>query len=196
LGNPTYNIHREDIASLFPGYANSDGAVGYFAIDTTQYENGVHTISWIVEDDAGNADGIGSRYFTIQSSPQNRSRQSSLFPRPSSLLRPIPVDYVNPIGVGKGYRKDMEIREMYPDENGIVTVNIKELERVVLHLTPNTSHQSLTPLPIGSTFDPKLGIFYWCPGPGFIGLYKFVFLEKSGNGEINKRIIHVRIAPK
>jgi hypothetical protein len=29
-------------------------------------ENGVHTISWVVTDDAGVSDGIGSRYFTVQ----------------------------------------------------------------------------------------------------------------------------------
>jgi hypothetical protein len=66
VGHPTYNNSRSDIATLFPGYQNSNGAVGYFMIDTTQYENGVHTIAWVVRDNAGNAAGIGSRYFTIQ----------------------------------------------------------------------------------------------------------------------------------
>ena len=66
LGNPTYNQYRADIASLFPGYNNSNGAGWYFYLDTTAYENGVHTIHLIVTDNAGNMDGIGSRYFTIQ----------------------------------------------------------------------------------------------------------------------------------
>jgi hypothetical protein len=66
LGHPIYNIYRSDIAELFPGYANSNGAIGYFYLDTSSYENGVHTIQWVVEDDAGNTDGIGSRYFIIQ----------------------------------------------------------------------------------------------------------------------------------
>jgi hypothetical protein len=66
LGHPTYNIYRTDITSLFPSYANSDGAVGYFYLDTTAYANGVHTIQWTAKDNAGNTDGIGSRYFTIQ----------------------------------------------------------------------------------------------------------------------------------
>jgi hypothetical protein len=65
VGHPSYNYFRPDIASLFPGYANSGGAVGFFAIDTTQYANGLHTLAWIVRDNAGNASGIGSRYFTI-----------------------------------------------------------------------------------------------------------------------------------
>src|SRR5258708_40336365 len=35
-GQPTYNQLRSDIASLFPGFANSMGAVGFFHIDTTK----------------------------------------------------------------------------------------------------------------------------------------------------------------
>jgi hypothetical protein len=66
LGHPVYNIYRPDIAGLFPSYANSNGAVGYFILDTTTYENGVHTLQWVVTDSAGNTDGIGSRYFVIQ----------------------------------------------------------------------------------------------------------------------------------
>jgi parallel beta-helix repeat protein len=65
IGHATYNIHRADIAKLFPGYANSSGAMAYFDFDTTAYENGIHTIQWLVVDDDGNTDGIGSRFFTI-----------------------------------------------------------------------------------------------------------------------------------
>ena len=66
LGHPTYNLYRSDIAALFPNYANSNGASGYFYLNTTAYANGVHTISWAAIDNAGNVDGLGSRYFTIQ----------------------------------------------------------------------------------------------------------------------------------
>jgi hypothetical protein len=65
LGHPTYNNYRPDIASLFPGYANSNGAVGYYYLNTTGYENKVHTIAWSVADSVGAVDGIGSRYFQI-----------------------------------------------------------------------------------------------------------------------------------
>lgn len=65
VGEPQYNINRSDIAGMFPGYANSGGSGVYFELDTTQFENGVHTIEWRVKDDAGNGNGIGSRYFTI-----------------------------------------------------------------------------------------------------------------------------------
>jgi hypothetical protein len=66
LGHPAYNQYRSDIANFFPGLANSNGAVGFFYIDTTKLTNGVHTISWVVYDNQGHGDGIGSRYFTVQ----------------------------------------------------------------------------------------------------------------------------------
>jgi streptogramin lyase len=61
----SYNHARSDIQALFPGYANTNGAVGYKTIDTTALANGVHTISWTVTDNAGATAGIGSRFFTV-----------------------------------------------------------------------------------------------------------------------------------
>jgi hypothetical protein len=65
-GHPVYNLYRSDIATLFPGYANSNGAVGYFVLDTTVLANGIHSIAWSVTDDHGRAQGLGSRYFWVQ----------------------------------------------------------------------------------------------------------------------------------
>ncbi len=65
-GHPVYNQYRSDVATAFPGLKNSGGPVGYYRIDTTKLTNGVHTISWVVIDSAGNASGIGSRFFTVQ----------------------------------------------------------------------------------------------------------------------------------
>src|SRR5438132_10756894 len=36
VGHPVYNNYRADIATALPGYANSNGAVGYFTLDTTK----------------------------------------------------------------------------------------------------------------------------------------------------------------
>jgi hypothetical protein len=66
LGHPVYDNYRPDIATLFPGYANTNGAVGYFVLDTTALANGIHSIAWSVTDDLGRAEGIGSRYFWVQ----------------------------------------------------------------------------------------------------------------------------------
>jgi uncharacterized protein (TIGR03437 family) len=66
VGHPVYNNYRADIATLFPGLQNSNGAVGYYYIDTTTLNNGLHTIAWVATDSAGNAQGLGSRYFLVQ----------------------------------------------------------------------------------------------------------------------------------
>jgi hypothetical protein len=67
VGRPTrFGLHRADIAALFPGYTNSDTALGYYVLDTTTLSNGIHTIAWVVRDDMGRAQGIGSRYFFVQ----------------------------------------------------------------------------------------------------------------------------------
>ena len=65
VGHPTYGFARSDIQGLFPGYANTDTAVGFYVLDTTKFANGLHTIFWVVRDNAGAVQGIGSRFFTI-----------------------------------------------------------------------------------------------------------------------------------
>jgi len=65
VGHPQYNFERSDIKAFFPGHANTNGAIGFFVINTTTLSNGVHTIAWGVSDAAGHNDGIGSRFFTV-----------------------------------------------------------------------------------------------------------------------------------
>lgn len=76
--HPTaYNLSRCDVDLLFPSYTNSGstdcakngtspGPVGYLLIDTTKLANGLHSMAWVVTDSAGNAQGLGSRYFIVQ----------------------------------------------------------------------------------------------------------------------------------
>ena len=66
MGHPQYNNFRADIAALFPGRVNSNGAVGAFYLDTTKLADGLHTIEWLVTDSAGVSEGIGSRYFRVR----------------------------------------------------------------------------------------------------------------------------------
>lgn len=80
LGHPTYDNYRADIATLFPGYANSGGAVGYFTLNTTALANGVHTIAWGVVDSAGHASGLGSRYFTVANAVSSGPMAASAMP--------------------------------------------------------------------------------------------------------------------
>jgi hypothetical protein len=190
LGHPTYNLYRSDIASLFPGYANSSGAVAYFYLDTTAYENGVHTLQWTATDNAGNIDGIGSRYFTIQNTGGGAARPAS----PAEYLLNDAEDYPLGIRVKKGYGEDTEPREIYPDENEMITIEIKELER--LEIDFSNPVESISRLPIGSFLDRERGVFYWQPGVGYLGEYRLVFMETGNAGGIQKRVILITILPK
>jgi hypothetical protein len=209
LGNPTYNIYRPDIANLFSGYANSDGAHAYFHFDTTGYANGVHTIAWFATDDAGNSDGIGSRYFSIQ----NSGTASGVMDRDLSKL---PADWSGPVGVIKGHCPDADTLEMYPDDKGNITIEIKELQRLEIGLAeastglvplsstsssmPWTGYQlvgsQIRPLPIGSFLDRETGRFYWLPGPGFVGDFSLKFINTDMKGEMKRKDIVIRITPK
>jgi hypothetical protein len=205
LGHPTYNIYRSDIAALFPGYANSSGAAGYFSLDTTAYEDGVHTIQWTAKDNAGNTDGIGSRYFTIQNSGSNAIEQSSVNSRQplgNKELTRIPVDYSynKSTTIKYGYGENKAPEHVYANAKGVISIKIRELERVEIHLdeTSNyTGHQlvgnQLKRLPIGSFLDAKQGAFCWTPGPGFVGIYELVFIDRS-----IKRLqrVNINILPK
>ncbi|NUR54527.1 MAG: hypothetical protein HOQ29_08775, partial [Acidobacteria bacterium] len=66
VGHPAFGLQRADITSLFPGYKNTNSAVGYFVIDTTQLSNGTHTLAWAVRDSLGRVQGIGSRFINVR----------------------------------------------------------------------------------------------------------------------------------
>jgi len=93
---------------------------------------------------------------------------------------------------------------VYPDDEGIITIESKELERLVIHfnndcVTDESSTRSfkrlnVSPLPIGSTLDPVNGIFYWQPGVGFVGDYEFVFIKAKGNDKEQVKI-RIKILP-
>jgi len=292
VGHPVYNQYREDIARLFPQYLNSDGAVGYFYIDTTQYENGVHNIAWSVTDNEGETDGIGSRYFTVLNlgssgaagdvsglrqgafsarftpgfSLSDSSRYISSSPpyyryQTYSEVMSLPVDF-SPLLFRRGYSLDANPEVALPDPYGVVEIRIKEVERIEVYLggeeayreietgkkslesrrndindlgsisrdvSGNLSYSSnlrlstiysselrqalterknsiyygylvvgdeLKPLPIGSTLDSERGIFYWQPGPGFLGAYDFVFIKEDPSGFSTKMRLRVIIYPK
>jgi hypothetical protein len=211
LGHPVYNIYRPDIAALFPGYANSNGALAYFDIDTTPFDNGLHTIAWTAVDSAGNSDGIGSRYFTVQNSMVN----GQLSMVNCQLLKNVEGNRkqggglhgtadvsTEPVEMVKGYKRNGEAQTIYPDDNGMINIEINQLERVEIHLVhpPHSSfieipHHSL-PLPIGSTLDKERGIFYWQPGPGFLGRHHLVFIEKTQPGKMKTKRIVITILPQ
>ncbi len=208
LGHPVYNIFRTDIASLFPGYVNSNGAVGYFYLNTTGYANGVHTIQWTATDSAGNTDGIGSRYFTIQnanSDTTNMQEKPITYAKPSNIdLKQIPeTDSLEPLHIRQGYNNETSLHPLQPGNNGIHHIYVEEMERLEINLGDRflgacgymKQGDQFVPLPIGSTFDPNKGVFYWQLGPGFSGCYELIFIENQLPVSM-KKTITITILPK
>jgi hypothetical protein len=151
VGHPTYNQFRSDIANLFPGHANSGGAVGFFYIDTTKLANGVHAISWTVFDNVGHGDGIGSRFFNVQNNGGGASTE--------------PMHSLN---VEAAEQTPVEI-----DQLGRVELQLGAVSGRLLVAGEQR------PLPIGSTL--KDGMFYWQPPAGFLGEYQLVFERGDGS---------------
>jgi hypothetical protein len=150
LGHPVYDNYRADIASLFPTYANADGAVGYFYLDTTGYANGVHTISWSVTDSGGNADGLGSRYFQIvngaipaeipvEAARADKAKESSKF---STGARPdLLPKAATPVFLRRGFDFSGPAEAVYPERDGVLLAGISALERVSIHLGPEFANE-------------------------------------------------------
>ena len=209
-GHPVYGQYRVDVAELFPGYANSNGAVGYFLINTTEYESGVHTIAWNVEDSAGNTDDIGTRYFTIFNTETAGSLQTGMKNRRINLDNTYSFEFVNglplsfePIKVRKGSRRYAEPETAQVDSFGSINIEIREVERVVVEFGKSADLKGylavggeLRALPIGSTLNAKTGTFSWQPGPGFIGEYTLVFLAQDDIGLMRKIRVNIKILPK
>lgn len=172
VGNPIYNIYLSDIAGLFPGYANSNGAIGYFYLDTTGYDDGLHTIQWVVTDNLDRTDGIGSRYFTIANG--NRSAVQRVSAATAAAL------------TVENHR----------------TVAIDEMEHLILPLPGQTVAgcmkvgNQLERLPVGSTLDTVENNFLWLPGPGFVGRFHLVFVVKDLDGKLTRMDVTVDIYPK
>jgi hypothetical protein len=195
-GTVTYNQFRSDIATLFPGYANTNGAIGFRTINTTQFTNGVHTISWNVFDNANVGEGIGSRYFTIQN---GSSLEAGVVAGSGAISARAEALAHEELRVRRGFDDGAPFEVVQRDEEGRLVIHARELERVVLELPADARgdrpvssrsrwigallvNDERRPLPIGSTLRSEEGIFAWAPGPGFLGAYDLLF-ERGGGGE-------------
>jgi hypothetical protein len=187
VGQPTYNQFRSDVANLFPGYANTGGAVGFFHINTTILANGVHTISWNVLDNLGRGEGLGSRYFNVLNTGGGSGVAAREDVTDESVVR-------KSVRVRHGLNVNRPLEPVVPAADGGYSVTMEEMGRIELHvgaargdlLVQGETH----PLPTGSTL--KGGVFYWQPGPGFLGEYSLQFERRDST----KIPVRVRIVPK
>lgn len=231
VGRPVYNNPRSDIATLFPGRANSNGPVGYYQFDTTRLASGVHTIAWGVADSAGNAEGIGSRYFTVlngsssstlssataasgstSSDTPSETRESASASGESvgqsiTALDTVAVA-VQPAYVQKGFDASAPLDMVDVEVEG-AAARVKTEELGLVRITVGSAvtgeqdgyegyllkGSELSALPAGSFLDRRSGEFFWQPGPGFVGVYDFVFVRK-GDGAKTRTSLSVDIAPR
>jgi len=164
VGSVTYGQPRGDVAGLFPSYRNSGAPGATFSLDTTLYSNAMHSIFWIAYDNAGNGDGIGSRYFFIE----NGLSAGIANPTPPVL-------------------STVRAARTRPQRAAVPQVRTaQELERLVIDLPEGTwtgahiINGEPQPLPVGSTLDNTNGAFYWHLGPGFLGRHELLFTSTDG----------------
>jgi hypothetical protein len=173
-GHPTYNQFRNDVASQFPGLANSSGPVGFFYLDTTALANGVHTLSWVVYDNAGRGDGVGSRFFNVLNTGSGSIAELGQTAEPAQTAGPA-----------------QEVRSGFAVPS---IVEIEELDRLELTVGAIEGYLVVAGerrgLPVGSSL--KDGVFYWQTAAGLLGDYNLIMLRPDGS----ERRLRVRIRPK
>jgi hypothetical protein len=186
VGHPTYNNFRSDVANLFPGFANSGGAVGFFHINTTTLANGVHTISWNAFDNLGHGEGLGSRYFNVTNTGVAAM---------AAAVEPIDQSAASQgVRVRNGLDVDRVLDPIAPDGDGGYSVTMEEVGHIELYVGAASGkmlvQDEAQALPTGSTL--KDGVFYWQPGPGFLGEYTMQFQRPDGT----RILVRVTIVPK
>jgi len=182
---------RPDLTALFPAatFPGVTNALGVATFDTTALSNGVHTIAWVVTANNGQADGVGSRYFTVSNgSGQSTSVTSfsSMKADAHSVVRLEPD--ITEIAGRRGWDTTAPLRRYAADADGRVTVAAEELDRIELHVGAGMAGylrvgDRLEPLPIGSHLTPG-GIFTWAPGVGFVHAYDLVFVGPTARRDV------------
>ena len=207
VGNPSYNHYRVDVATTFPGLANSNGPVGFRIIDTTTLSNGLHTIVWTATDSAGVTSGLGSRFFRVMNgasaSVTAAWTASTAAVVPDEILA-LPLDTSPTIG-RRSWDAEMPWRAYVAGRAGRAVLRGEELDRFELALgeRPGETHtgylrvgDGLRPLPIGSRLDAQSGAFTWSPGVGFVGTYDLVFVRSAGARAIARREVRIILHAK
>ena len=204
LGTVSYNHNRSDIATLFPGLANSNGAIGFRTIDTTVLSSGLHTIVWTVTDNSGATAGLGSRYFRVQNgvSAPAISTGDGLT---AAAVASVAVE-ATPIIARRGWDPAAPWRAYGVGPAGRAVIRGEELDRfeVWLSAEPGARYTgnlrvvggTLAPLPAGSQLDPSSGVFTWSPGLGFVGTYDLVFARWVDDRAVAQHNVRVILRPK
>lgn len=208
VAHPLFGSLRPDVASVFPGRANTNTSGGQFVLDSSKFANGMHTISWNVYDNQGHADGVGSRYFYILNSgvvPSNApvGQPAAEFAWRNVTRARLRSARLDVPSYRRGYEADTVPTAMRSGGDGLYEpIVLEELERIELNLPTAPvganwtgalrAGDEMRPLPVGSTLDEENGVFYWQLGPGFLGEFQFEF-SQPGKPVVP---ITIRVVPK
>jgi len=206
----SYNHLRPDVRALFPppAYANGDGAGGFFLLDTTTLADGLHTMAWVVTDNLGTIEGIGSRYFNVANGGSS------------------PVVWAPSVTVARSARElatlarassEMSVRMQFDDPFWSSPVDVVGEAREIQHARGERLEVTLDtwewlfgcgsysayfvtgdaagPLPPGASFETNRGIFRWMPPPEFAGTFDFVFVRRECGGQETRMPLKIVIAP-
>ena len=211
IGSPGQWTARGDLQALFPKpqYSGIDTALGVFSFNTATYQDGVHTIAWVVIANNTQGAGIGSRYFTtvngnslmLSDTPANVVSAatpvnpfSNLGRRARDVAR---VDASARVNATAGYSARPASLAVAADPTGLRTVYGRAQSRVIVDASAPGAHRyeaylvadgTLRPLPIGASFDDTRGVLYWQPGLGFSGAYDFVVV-RDGQAKVPVRVV-------
>lgn len=197
VGTADYGHPRSDIQALFPGFNNTDGAVGFRILDTTLLSNGLHTISWVVTDNLGATEGIGSRFFSVSNGVAAATAAATASPD----LDALPQE-TTPIPGRRGWDLEAPFGLFGAGARGVTVVRSEEVSRVELRLGDGDHSAYLrtpsgfAPLPTGSRLDRATSTFTWAPGPGFVGAYDFVFVRHANGAGASRRDVRIILQPK
>jgi hypothetical protein len=219
VGQPNYGHYRADIAGAFPRYSNTNGAIGYFVLDTTKLSNGMHTIAWVASDDQGHSSGLGSRFFTVLNDTSSTAAMTAATPMgaetapaeesgaPVEIMAELPVENAA-VTLARPASGEAVPETVVPDFAGAIEVRSVEAEPIDLQLETQfqdgaggtyagylVSGGEMRPLPLGSTLDPNQGRFRWQPGAGFIGTYELVFVKTRPDGSKSRVPVTFVIRP-
>jgi hypothetical protein len=185
-----YGDVRPDVAAAFPGFTNSAAAGGHYIFDWSTLANGVHTIGWLVTDNCGRADGIGSRFFTVTNGVSAVTAGPAEFRLKADATEIEAQDAQ--VLVSRGYGELPEI--LRPDETGSRTIEVTQSGRIEIRVPRGfqSAYQLVSggqrrELPTGATWDAASGIFSWQPAAGFLGRYRLVF--SNGSERISVRVV-------
>jgi hypothetical protein len=189
---------RSDIASGFPGLANTAGAGGSYVFDSSALTNGTHTIAWLVTDDCNRSDGIGSRFFAVNNGSltvgpdTSAAAELTIGPGFKAQAARQRVASDEPITVARAYGELPAI--VAPDADGERVVRVRQEDRIEVRLPPGFDQAwqlvngERRALPAGATWDAASQTFYWRPASPYLGEFQMVFARR---GEVLRVLVVV-----